>query len=104
MLPMLPVVVEVIAEIVYPHVNEDIAVGILLTGGGIVGTAITIVGQILLEHEDGHQKGVSAYDKPSNLFFLCCGIMAFCIILTYKVRLLSFSYSVTVALHVGSIY
>lgn len=105
MLPMLPVVVEVIAEIVYPHVNEDIAVGILLTGGGIVGTCITIVGQILLEAEATHrQKGESAYDKPSNIFFLCCGIMAFCIILTYKVKSLFLSLSSNMTVLAGSIY
>lgn len=70
-LPLLPAAIECCAEITYPYVSEDIAVGGIFLSGNLTGAAFAFIGEILLENYDANQVGenkVSPFAQPSNLF------------------------------------
>lgn len=74
-LPLLPAVIECCAEITYPYVSEDIAVGAIFVSGNLTGAVFSFVGEVLLENSDGNQTGdnkVSPFAQPSNIFSLLC--------------------------------
>jgi hypothetical protein len=68
MLPLLPCVIECTAEITYPYVSEDVAVGFIFVSGNLVGAAFAFLGEYLLTLDDHESAHVSPFAQPSNIF------------------------------------
>lgn len=88
-LPLLPTVIELTAEVTYPYCSEDVAVGTIFVAGNIAGAAYSFLAAYLLEHADSSdalkETGQrTPFGEPSNIFMMASAAVMLGIIFMFE--------------------